>query len=103
MKTQSMSEGKEKELEFYNEFFPFLQNNVKTTLIWIVGFSTNFIVANFLYLLLLLYGTNKAKGKELWVRWSVESAFNILKDLYYIWVGIAFLNYLVLSGKQKPE
>lgn len=78
-------------------FFLFLQNNLKTTLVWVIGFSSNFIIGNFLYVLLLLYCTNRSKARQLWGRWLIESVFNVVKDLYYIWVGVSFLDNLIHS------
>lgn len=36
--------------------------------------------------------------KELRVRWALELLFNTVKDLYFLWVGLALLDYIVVRS-----
>jgi len=81
-------------------YFSTFQNNLTTSLIWIVGFSANFVIGNLLYILLLVYCTNESKAKHLRTRWALESIFNVAKDLYYIWIGAALLDHVIILKSQ---
>ncbi|CAL8122352.1 unnamed protein product [Orchesella dallaii] len=77
---------------FYTGIF---ENNLVTTLTWCVGFSINFLLGNVMHTLLLVYCTNRKKLKELRIRWALELLFNTVKDLYFLWVGLALLDFNV--------